>query len=229
MGDTVPMKVKVVDAMGNPVSGALVKVEHFTYFNLTATTNAAGIADVGYVTLPAAGNVVASLVTNPDGESVYDFRASRPALPKHDYQPYMITADVYPARPAQGLKVTVTPTIVDAGKDALLTLTLVGADDKPVETGKSVVVTIGPSTYNGLVGANGVVTLTVKAESLTGTVVTGVVKVEGYNAATFTLAVTEKPVSKTAIELAPGMDVYTVNGETKFWDATPYIKEGRTM
>jgi len=43
----------------------------------------------------------------------------------------------------------------------------VGADEKPVETGKSVVVTIGPSTYNGLVGANGVVTLTVKAESLT--------------------------------------------------------------
>jgi len=229
MGDTVPMKVKVVDAMGNPVSGALVKVEHFTYFNLTATTNAEGIADFGNVTLPAAGNVVASLVMNPDGESVYDFRASRPALPNHDYQPYMITADVYPARPAQGLKVTVTPTIVDAGKDALLTLTLVGADDKPVETGKSVVVTIGPSTYNGLVGANGVVTLTVKAESLTGTVVTGVVKVEGYNAATFTLAVTEKPVSKTVIELAPGMDVYTVNGETKFWDATPYIKEGRTM
>jgi len=36
MGDTVPMKVKVVDAMGNPVSGALVKVEHFTYLNLTA-------------------------------------------------------------------------------------------------------------------------------------------------------------------------------------------------
>jgi len=218
MGDTVPMKVKVVDAMGNPVSGALVKVEHFTYFNLTATTNAEGIADFGNVTLPAAGNVVASLVMNPDGESVYDFRASRPALPNHDYQPYMITADVYPARPAQGLKVTVTPTIVDAGKDALLTLTLVGADDKPVETGKSVVVTIGPSTYNGLVGANGVVTLTVKAESLTGTVVTGVVKVEGYNAATFTLAVkeAEKPEVKTLIELAPGMEVYTVNGETKF-------------
>jgi len=27
----------------------------------------------------------------------------------------------------------------------------------------------------------------------------------------------------------PGMDVYTVNGETKFWDATPYIKNGRTL
>jgi len=80
------------------------------------------------------------------------------------------------------------------------------------------------------VGANGVVTLTVKSESLTGTVVTGVVKVEGYNAATFTLAVkeAEKPEVKTLIELAPGMDVYTVNGETKFWDATPYIKNGRT-
>jgi len=56
-------------------------------------------------------------------------------------------------------------TCINAGKDALLTLTLVGADAKPVETGKAVVVTIGPSTYNGLVGANGVVTLTVKSES----------------------------------------------------------------
>jgi len=55
MGDTVPMKVKVVDAMGNPVSGALVKVEHFTYLNLTAKTDAEGIADFGNVTLPAAG------------------------------------------------------------------------------------------------------------------------------------------------------------------------------
>jgi len=174
---------------------------------------------------------VASLIMNPDGEYVYDFRSSRPALPTHDYQPYKVTADVFPARPTQDLKVTVTPTIVDAGKDALLTLTLVGADDKPVETGKNVVVTIGPSTYNGLVGANGVVTLTVKSESLTGTVVTGVVKVEGYNAATFTLAVkpAEEPEYKTVIELAPGMDVYTVNGETKFWDATPYIKNGRTL
>jgi len=229
MGDTVPMKVKVVDAMGNPVSGALVKVEHFTYFNLTATTNAEGIADFGNVTLPAAGNVVASLVMNPDGEYVYDFRSSRPALPTHDYQPYKVTADVFPARPTQDLKVTVTPTVVDPGKDAMISLTLIGADDKPVETGKSVVVTIGPSTYNGLIGANGVVSFNVKGEAFTGTTVVGVVKVEGYNSATFTIAVTEKPEVKTVIELAPGMDIYTVNGETKFWDATPYIKEGRTL
>jgi len=229
MGDTVPMKVKVVDAMGNPVSGALVKVEHFTYLNLTAKTDAEGIADFGNVTLPAAGNVVASLIMNPDGEYVYDFRSSRPALPTHDYQPYKVTADVFPARPTQDLKVTVTPTVVDPGKDAMISLTLIGADDKPVETGKSVVVTIGPSTYNGLIGANGVVSFNVKGEAFTGTTVVGVVKVEGYNSATFTIAVTEKPEVKTVIELVPGMDVYTVNGETRFWDATPYIKEGRTM
>ena len=213
MGDTVPLKVKLTDAHGNPVAGITATAQQLGYFNLTAKTGADGIADFGDVYLNAAGNVVASVKLF--GEAA-DLEAK---------------VTVLAARPTQALKVTVTPTIVDAGKDALLTLTLVGADDKPVETGKSVVVTIGPSTYNGLVGANGVVTLTVKAESLTGTVVTGVVKVEGYNAATFTLAVkeAEKPEVKTLIELAPGMDVYTVNGETKFWDATPYIKNGRTL
>jgi len=33
----------------------------------------------------------------------------------------------------------------------------------------------------------------------------------------------------TAIKLSVGMDIYTINGETKFWDAAPYIKNGRTM
>jgi len=224
-GDVVPVQVKLVDALGNPVKGAVIKLSQLGYFEYTATTNAEGIADFGNITLSVAGNMVAELVFGPDQQRVIDYRL----IGQTDNTNYKIVAQILPARPAQDLKVTVTPTIVDAGKDALLTLTLVGADDKPVETGKSVVVTIGPSTYNGLVGANGVVTLTVKAESLTGTVVTGVVKVEGYNAATFTLAVTEKPVSKTVIELAPGMDIYTVNGETKFWDATPYIKNGRTL
>jgi len=226
-GDVVPMQVKLVDATGKPLAGAVIKLSQLGYFEYTATTNAEGIADFGNVTLNAAGNIVAQLISNADLDKVVDYRL----IGQTDNTNYKVTTQILPARPAQDLKVTVTPTIVDAGKDALLTLTLVGADEKPVETGKSVVVTIGPSTYNGLVGANGVVTLTVKAESLTGTVVTGVVKVEGYNAATFTLAVkeAEKPEVKTLIELAPGMDVYTVNGETKFWDATPYIKNGRTL
>jgi len=226
-GDVVPVQVKLVDALGNPVKGAVIKLYQLGYYEYTATTNAEGIAEFGNITLSVAGNMVAELVFGPDQQRVIDYRL----IGQTDNTNYKIVAQILPARPAQGLKVTVTPTIVDAGKDALLTLTLVGADDKPVETGKNVVVTIGPSTYNGLVGANGVVTLTVKAESLTGTVVTGVVKVEGYNAATFTLAVkeAEKPEVKTLIELAPGMDVYSVNGETKFWDATPYIKNGRTL
>jgi len=226
-GDVVPVQVKLVDALGNPVKGAVIKLYQLGYYEYTATTNAEGIAEFGNITLSVAGNMVAELVFGPDQQKVEDYRLKG----QTDNTNYKVTAQILPARPAQGLKVTVTPTIVDAGKDALLTLTLVGADDKPVETGKNVVVTIGPSTYNGLVGANGVVTLTVKSESLTGTVVTGVVKVEGYNAATFTLAVkeAEKPEVKTLIELAPGMDVYSVNGETKFWDATPYIKNGRTL
>jgi len=226
-GDVVPMQVKLVDATGKPLAGAVIKLSQLGYFEYTATTNAEGIADFGSVTLNAAGNIVAELISNADLDKVVDYRL----IGQTDNTNYKVTTQILPARPAQDLKVTVTPTIVDAGKDALLTLNLVGADAKPVETGKSVVVTIGPTTYNGLVGANGVVTLTVKSESLTGTVVTGVVKVEGYNAATFTLAVkeAEKPEVKTLIELAPGMDVYSVNGETKFWDATPYIKEGRTL
>jgi len=213
MGDTVPLKVKLTDAHGNPVAGVKVTAQQLGYFNLTAKTGTDGIADFGDVYLNVAGNVVATVGLFGPATGLEAKVA------------------VLAARPTQALKVTVTPTIVDAGKDALLTLTLVGADAKPVETGKAVVVTIGPSTYNGLVGANGVVTLTVKSESLTGTVVTGVVKVEGYNAATFTLAVkpAEEPEYKTVIELAPGMDIYTVNGETKFWDATPYIKNGRTL
>ena len=226
-GDTVPMQVKLTDALGNPVKGAVVGLSQLGYFNMTATTDENGVANFGNVTLNAAGNVVAELILNPDGNHVTDYRLLGQTVNTN----YKVSQQVYPARPALDLKVTVTPTIVDAGKDALLTLTLVGADAKPVETGKSVVVTIGPTTYNGLVGANGVVTFTVRSESLTGTVVTGVVKVEGYNAATFTLAVkeAEKPEVKTLIELAPGMDVYSVNGETKFWDATPYIKNGRTL
>ena len=225
--DIVPMQVKLVDALGNPIEGAVVRISQLGYFELTATTNAEGIADFGNVTLNAAGNVVAELIYNPELEEVVDYRL----FGQTDNTSYKVIAQVEPARPAQDLNVTVTPTIVDAGKDALLTLNLVGADGKPVETGKSVVVTIGPTTYNGLVGANGVVTFTVRSESLTGTVVTGVVKVEGYNAATFTLAVkpAEEPGYKTIIELAPGMDIYTVNGQTRFWDATPYIKNGRTM
>jgi len=226
-GDVVPVQVKLVDALGNPVKGAVIKLYQLGYYEYTATTNAEGIAEFGNITLSVAGNMVAELVFGPDQQKVEDYRLKG----QTDNTNYKVTAQILPARPAQALKVTVTPTIVDAGKDALLTMTLVGGDAKPVETGKAVVVTIGPSTYNGLVGANGVVTLTVKSESLTGTVVTGVVKVEGYNAATFTLAVkpAEEPAYKTLIELAPGMDVYTVNGETKFWDATPYIKEGRTL
>jgi len=225
--DIVPMQVKLADALGNPIEGAVVKISQLGYFELTATTNAEGIADFGNVTLNAAGNVVAELIYNPEKDEVVDYRL----FGRTDNMKYKAIAQVEPARPAQDLNVTVTPTIVDAGKDALLTLNLVGADAKPVETGKSVMVTIGPTTYNGLVGANGVVTFTVRSESLTGTVVTGVVKVEGYNAATFTLAVkpAEEPEYKTIIELAPGMDIYTVNGETRFWDATPYIKNGRTL
>jgi len=118
--------------------------------------------------------------------------------------------------------------VVDPGKDAMISLTLIGADDnqlKLVERSSD----HWTFHYNGLIGANGVVSFNVKGEAFTGTTVVGVVKVEGYNSATFTIAVTEKPEVKTVIELVPGMDIYTVNGETKFWDATPYIKEGRTM
>jgi len=52
-------------------------------------------------------------------------------------------------------------------------------------------------------------------------VVSGVVRVEGYNPATFTIAVTPVEKVQTVIELAPGMDIYTVNGETS--SGTPHL------
>lgn len=84
--------------------------------------------------------------------------------------------------------------------------------------------------YIGYVGTDGTVSVLIP-ELPVGTY-TVVVKVDGYQDASFSLVVVEPapPVTPTTvIELAPGMDVYTINGETKFWDATPYIKEGRTM
>ncbi|NLG95700.1 MAG: DUF4198 domain-containing protein, partial [Acetomicrobium flavidum] len=137
-GDVVPVQVKLVDALGNPVKGAVIKLYQLGYYEYTATTNAEGIAEFGNITLSVAGNMVAELVFGPDQQKVEDYRLKG----QTDNTNYKVTAQILPARPAQGLKVTVTPTIVDAGKDALLTLTLVGADDKPVETGKNVVVTI---------------------------------------------------------------------------------------
>ncbi|WP_018963846.1 stalk domain-containing protein [Coprothermobacter platensis] len=224
-GDTVPMQVKLVDALGNPIKGAVIKLYQLGYTSLTATTSSTGIADFGYVTISVPGNIVAELLSSPDGKTVTDYRL----IGQTDDTNYKVTQQVYAARPSQELKVTVTPTSVVEGQKATLTLTLVGADGKAVETGKNVMVSIGSSTFNGLVGANGVVTVNVDGTALTGTVVTGVVKVEGYNAATFTLAVTPVAKTGTVIELAVNNDIYTINGKTLFWDATPYVKGGRTL
>jgi len=117
-GDTVPMQVKLTDALGNPVKGAVVGLSQLGYFNMTATTDENGVANFGNVTLNAAGNVVAELILNPDGNHVTDYRLLGQTVNTN----YKVSQQVYPARPALDLKVTVTPTIVDAGKDALLTL-----------------------------------------------------------------------------------------------------------
>ena len=210
MGDYVELKVKFVDAHGVGVEGVPMYAELLGYWTLgPVKTGTDGVANFGNVNMNVAGRVRA-------------WAENQGAI----YEEFL---SILPSRPVQDLKITVTPTTVTEGKATMLTLKLSGADDKPLEAGKNVVVAIGPSTYTGLVGANGVVSVNVAGEAFTGTVVSGVVRVEGYNPATFTIAVTPVEKVQTVIELAPGMDIYTVNGETKFWDATPYIKEGRTL
>jgi len=202
--------VKFVDAHGVGVEGVPMYAELLGYWTLgPVKTGTDGVANFGNVNMNVAGRVRAWAENQG---SIYEEFLS-----------------ILPSRPVQDLKITVTPTTVTEGKTTMLTLTLLGADGKPLEAGKNVVVAIGPSTYTGLVGPNGVVSVNVAGEAFTGTVVSGVVRVEGYNPATFTISVTPVEKVQTVVELVPGMDLYTVNGETKFWDATPYIKEGRTM
>jgi len=73
-GDIVPMQVKLVDAVGNPLAGAIIKLSQLGYFSLTATTSSTGIADFGNVTISVPGNIVAELISNADLNNVVDFR-----------------------------------------------------------------------------------------------------------------------------------------------------------
>jgi len=110
----------------------------------------------------------------------------------------------------------------------VLTFKPVDAAGATLAAGTDVKINLLGNEYNGSVAADGSVSILIP-ELPMGTY-SVLVKVAGYQDATFSLVVAEaEPEYKTVIELAPGMDIYTVNGETKFWDATPYIKEGRTL
>jgi len=110
----------------------------------------------------------------------------------------------------------------------VLTFTPVDAAGATLAVGTEVKINLLGNEYSGYVAEGGSVSILIP-ELPMGTY-SVLVKIAGYQDATFRLVVAEaEPEYKTLIELAPGMDIYTVNGETKFWDATPYIKEGRTM
>ena len=110
----------------------------------------------------------------------------------------------------------------------VLAFTPVNAAGATLAAGTEVKINLLGNEYSGYVAADGSVKILIP-ELPMGTY-SVLVKVAGYQDATFSLVVAEaEPEYKTVIELAPGMDIYTVNGETKFWDATPYIKEGRTL
>jgi len=110
----------------------------------------------------------------------------------------------------------------------VLAFTPVNAAGATLAAGTEVRINLLGNEYSGYVAADGSVSILIP-ELPMGTY-SVLVKVAGYQDATFSLVVAEaEPEYKTVIELVPGMDIYTVNGETKFWDATPYIKEGRTM
>lgn len=110
----------------------------------------------------------------------------------------------------------------------VLAFTPVNAAGATLAVGTEVKINLLGNEYSGYVAADGSVKILIP-ELPMGTY-NVLVKVAGYQDATFSLVVAEaEPEYKTVIELAPGMDIYTVNGETKFWDATPYIKEGRTL
>jgi hypothetical protein len=110
----------------------------------------------------------------------------------------------------------------------VLAFTPVNAAGATLAVGTEVKINLLGNEYSGYVAADGSVSILIP-ELPMGTY-SVLVKVAGYQDATFSVVVAEaKPEYETIIELAPGMDIYTVNGETKFWDATPYIKNGRTM
>jgi len=110
----------------------------------------------------------------------------------------------------------------------VLAFTPVNAAGATLAAGTEVKINLLGNEYSGYVAADGSVKILIP-ELPMGTY-SVLVKVAGYQDATFSLVVAEaEPEFKTVIELAPGMDIYTVNGETKFWDATPYIKNGRTL
>lgn len=110
----------------------------------------------------------------------------------------------------------------------VLTFKPVDAAGATLAAGTDVKINLLGNEYSGYVAEGGSVSVLIP-ELPMGTY-SVLVKVAGYQDATFSLVVAEaEPEFKTVIELAPGMDIYTVNGETKFWDATPYIKDGRTL
>ncbi|NPV88098.1 copper amine oxidase N-terminal domain-containing protein [Coprothermobacteraceae bacterium] len=203
--------VKVTDAHGNPVVGHLVYLKASDMANaVDAYTDKEGVAHFKNIDVVAGGTIEAWEEDTKLG--LKDIRVAKTT------------------RPAP--KVAVDPTEITAGKDTNLTLTLVGADAKPVPVGKSVQINLGSFSYVSVIAADGKVQFKLPAANMEVGTMYGVVRVEGYEAASFTLKVNAAPVTpapQVTIVLSLNQDIYTMNGQIKFWDAAPYIKNGRTM
>ena len=123
----------------------------------------------------------------------------------------------------------VSPTTVAIGQENTLIFTLTDANRQPIKEGTIGTLTVAGTPYSFVVGANGsaIVKITLPKDTQFPVVVK--LGVAGYKKVTFTLSEAQVIRPTTVIKLSVGMDVYTINGETKFWDAAPYIKNGRTM
>jgi len=88
---------------------------------------------------------------------------------------------------------------------------------------------VGTMTWQFIVGANGTTQVQVQLQQ-TGTI-DAIVIVENYQPANVQLYIEEheEEQPQVVIELTTNLEIYTINGQVRFWDATPFVKDGRTM
>lgn len=144
------------------------------------------------------------------------------------YEQTTLTLHVTPSK-LPNLLYTVSPTSVVVGEENTLVFTLTNADKQPIPQGTLGALTVGNTSYNFVVGQNGSAIVRFTLPEDTQFPLIAKLGVAGYSEVVITLSESHVIRPQTTIRLSVGMDVYTINGETKFWDAAPYVKNGRTM
>lgn len=144
------------------------------------------------------------------------------------YEQTTLTLHVTPSK-LPNLLYTVSPTSVVVGEENTLVFILTNADKQPIPQGTLGALTVGNTSYNFVVGQNGSAIVRFTLPEDTQFPLIAKLGVAGYSEVVLTLSESHVIRPQTTIRLSVGMDVYTINGETKFWDAAPYVKNGRTM